>query len=232
MRQHSVLAIFAIAAGAAVAAAGSSHVRGRVVDEFGDGLPGTSVYLLSLPDSVSRGMTMTDDDGRYTFETDSTGRYMLLMTMTGMQPAALDVIVPGGEAADSIEVEDVMLTENAAMLQEVVVKGVKTAVIAREDTLEYNAGSFHTRTNATVEDLLKKLPGVEVGSDGSITSGGKTVTKILVDGKEFFGDDPSAATKNLPSDMVDKVQVINQKSDLARLTGVDTARRRRSLTSL
>ncbi len=221
MRQHSVLAIFAIAAGAAVAAAGSSHVRGRVVDEFGDGLPGTSVYLLSLPDSVSRGMTMTDDDGRYTFETDSTGRYMLLMTMTGMQPAALDVIVPGGEAADSIDVEDVMLTENAAMLQEVVVKGVKTAVIAREDTLEYNAGSFHTRTNATVEDLLKKLPGVEVGSDGSITSGGKTVTKILVDGKEFFGDDPSAATKNLPSDMVDKVQVINQKSDLARLTGVD-----------
>lgn len=106
-------------------------------------------------------------------------------------------------------------------LDEVVVKAVKAAVIAKEDTLEFNAGSFHTGPNAMVEDLLKKLPGVEVGSDGTITSRGKTISKILVDGKEFFADDPKMATKNLPSDMVDRVQVVDRKSETARLTGVD-----------
>ena len=100
-------------------------------------------------------------------------------------------------------------------------RGVRTAVVAKQDTIEFNAGSFKTAPNATVEELLKKLPGVEVGSDGSITSGGKSVTKILVDGKEFFNDDPKMASKNLPSDMVEKVQVVDRKSDLARLTGVD-----------
>lgn len=110
---------------------------------------------------------------------------------------------------------------DSTLLDEIVVTGVKTAVIAKQDTIEYNAGSFKTATNANVEDLLKKLPGVEVGSDGSITSGGKSVTKILVNGKEFFSDDPTAATKNIPSDMVDKVQVVQRKSDLAQLTGVD-----------
>ena len=127
------------------------------------------------------------------------------------------------QAADSVDWDAVNWDSiyPSTMLGEVVVKAVKTAVIAKQDTMEYNAGSFKTATNANVEDLLKKLPGVEVGSDGSISSGGKTVTKILVDGKEFFGDDPTAATKNLPSDMIDKVQVVNRKSDLARLTGVD-----------
>ena len=107
------------------------------------------------------------------------------------------------------------------MLDEIVVKGVQTAVVVKQDTIEYNAGSYKTAANAKVEDLLKKLPGVEVGSDGSVTSNGRSVTKILVNGKEFFDEDPTAATKNIPSEMVDKVQVVQRKSDLARLTGVD-----------
>ena len=107
------------------------------------------------------------------------------------------------------------------MLGEAVVTAVRAAVVVKQDTLEFNAGSFHTAPTASVEDLLKKLPGVEVGSDGSITSGGKTVTKILIDGKEFFADDPKMASKNLPSNMVEKVQVVDRKSETARLTGVD-----------
>lgn len=110
---------------------------------------------------------------------------------------------------------------NTIMLDEAVITVVKAAVTARQDTLEFNAGSFHTNPNASVEDLLKKLPGVQVNADGSLSSGGKTITKILVDGKEFFADDPKMASKNLPSDMVDKVQVIDRKSETARLTGVD-----------
>lgn len=119
------------------------------------------------------------------------------------------------------EKDSVTIPENTIMLEEMVVTGVRAAVVAKQDTIEYNADSFHTSPNATVDQLLKKLPGVEVGSDGSITSNGKTISKILVDGKEFFADDPQMATKNLPSNMVDKVQVIDRKSDLARLTGID-----------
>lgn len=90
-----------------------------------------------------------------------------------------------------------------------------------EDTVEFNADSYKTQPNAVVEDLLKRLPGVEVDSDGKITANGKSVSKILIDGKEFFSDDPKVASKNLPVNMVDKLQVVDRKSDLARLTGVD-----------
>ena len=120
-------------------------------------------------------------------------------------------------ATDSISDKDIPTID----LDETVVTAIRPAVVAKQDTIEYNADSFHTAPNATVDQLLKKLPGVEVGSDGSITSNGKTISKILVDGKEFFSDDPQMASKNLPSNMVDKVQVIDRKSDFTRLTGVD-----------
>lgn len=116
---------------------------------------------------------------------------------------------------------DSLLSHESIDLGDFVVKATKAAVVTKQDTIEFNAGSYKVTPNATVEDLLKKLPGVEVGSDGKITSNGKTITKVLVDGKEFFGEDTQMATKNLPSDLVDKVQVVDKKSDFARLTGVD-----------
>lgn len=202
-----------------VLATGAAYIRGSVVAENGEEMPGVVVSLIALPDSTVAAGTMTDEHGKYEFADVDSGSYRLKFEMVGTRPASMPVEV--ASAADSLEVAPATLGENSAMLDEVVVKGIKTAVIAKEDTLEYNAGSYHTRQNATVEDLLKRLPGVEVAADGSITSGGKSITKILVDGKEFFGDDPKAATKNLPSDMIDKVQVVNRKSDLARITGVD-----------
>lgn len=116
---------------------------------------------------------------------------------------------------------DSLLSHESIDLGDFVVKATKAAVVTKQDTIEFNAGSYKVTPNATVEDLLKKLPGVEVDSDGKITSNGKTITKVLVDGKEFFGEDTQMATKNLPSDLVDKVQVVDKKSDFARLTGVD-----------
>ncbi len=107
------------------------------------------------------------------------------------------------------------------MLKEAVVVGIKTPIKVMEDTIEFNADSYKTPPNAVVEDLLKRLPGVEVDNEGKITANGKEVSKILVDGREFFSDDPTVASKNLPVDMVDKLQVVDRKSDLARLTGVD-----------
>lgn len=120
-----------------------------------------------------------------------------------------------------VNVGTVAMNPSGILLKEAVIIGKVPEIVTKEDTIEYNADSYKTRPNAVVEDLLKKLPGVEVDSDGKITAGGKEIKKILVDGKEFFTNDPKVASKNLPVDIVDKLQVIDRKSDLARLTGVD-----------
>ncbi|MBD5356685.1 MAG: TonB-dependent receptor [Bacteroides sp.] len=197
----------------------AATVKGRIADGDGEPLPGAAIQLIALPDTVRAGYQMAGDNGDFIFQNVKPGQYALIASMTGMDDIGRNVEIK--DSAEVVDLGNITLSENAIMLNEAVVTAIKTAVVAKQDTIEFNAGSFHTSPNATVNDLLKKLPGVEVGSDGSITSNGKTITKILVDGKEFFGDDPQMATKNLPSNMVDKVQVVDRKSDLARLTGVD-----------
>lgn len=197
----------------------AATVKGRIADIDGGALPGAAVQLVALPDTVRAGYTMAGDDGDFVFKNVKPGSYALIASMTGMDDISKTVEVK--DSTETIDLGNLTLSENAVTLNEAVVTAIKTAVVAKQDTIEFNAGSFHTSPNATVNDLLKKLPGMEVGSDGSITSNGKSITKILVNGKEFFGDDPQMATKNLPSNMVDKVQVVDRKSELARLTGVD-----------
>ena len=194
-------------------------LKGKVYDIDGEELPGTVITLRTLPDSTRVGGVMSDYDGTFIIEGLEPNKYNATFSMVGLKDLPIDFTIETPN--DTITLENVKMAEDHVMLSEVVITAVRPAIVAKEDTLEYNAGSFHTSPNATVEDLLKKLPGVEVGTDGSITSGGKSITKILVNGKEFFNDDPQAATKNLTADMVDKVQVIDKKSDLAQLTGVD-----------
>ena len=197
----------------------SASIKGKVIDSDGLPLPGASLTLISLVDTTKVGLQASDADGNFLFNSVKSGNYYVLASMTGMEEVGKNVSLPDSLATKDLG--DLVLTENAITLNETVITAIKAAVIAKQDTIEFNAGSFHTSPNATVNDLLKRLPGVEVGSDGSITSNGKTISKILVDGKEFFADDPQMATKNLPSNMVDKVQVIDRKSDFSRLTGVD-----------
>lgn len=197
----------------------SAVVTGRVHDTENEVLPGTTVVIRTMPDLGRVGATFTDENGEFVITDLKPSNYNILFTMMGMEEVSHNFDVK--HENDTIVFEKVKLTDNSTMLSEVTVTAIRSAVVAKEDTLEFNAGSYHTSPNATVEDLLKKLPGVEVGTDGSMTSGGKTITKILVNGKEFFNDDTQAATKNLTADMVDKVQVIDRKSDLAMLTGVD-----------
>lgn len=201
------------------ASAMAAIVKGSIIDADGAPMPGASVQIVAMPDSTRAGYILTEGKGTFSFDKIKTGNYRVLVDMTGMDRIIKDIEIK--EPDQTIDLGKITLTENAHMLQEAVVTAVKAAVVAKQDTIEFNAGSYHTAPNATVNDLLKKLPGVEVGSDGSITSNGKSIKKILVDGKEFFGDDPQMATKNLPSNMVDRVQVVDRKSDLARLTGVD-----------
>src|SRR5690606_2683187 len=121
-----------------------------------------------------------------------------------------------------------LLTSVAHLIEEVVVKR-RAAITIKGDTTEYDASQFKMEKNAKVEDLLKVLPGITVDASGNITAQGKTVKKVLVDGEEFFGDDPTLATRNIRSDMVDKVQVYEKMSDESERTGVDDGQREQTI---
>ncbi|MDE6093526.1 MAG: TonB-dependent receptor, partial [Muribaculaceae bacterium] len=194
------------------------NVKGTVVDAGDEsGLADATVRLLHAKDSTFYKGAAADINGVFEFQNVPNGKYIVEASYLGYDKAYVDVTVKGANVANQI----VALRESSIMLAEATVTGVKTPIKVMQDTVEYNADSYTTQPNAVVEDLLKRLPGVEVDSDGGITANGKTVSKILIDGKEFFSDDPKVASKNLPVDMVDKLQVVDRKSELARLTGVD-----------
>ncbi len=201
----------------AVAAMAASDITGTVIDRGSEPMMQASVRLLAAKDSAFVKGTVTDTEGRFKLAGIKKGKYILEASYIGYRPAYVNAQV--AEAA--VRLKPIVLEESSVLLSEVSVVGVQTQIKVKEDTIEYNADSYKTAPNAVVEDLLKRLPGVEVGSDGKITANGKEVKKILVDGKEFFSDDPTVASKNLPVDMVDRLQVVDRKSDLARLTGVD-----------
>lgn len=193
-------------------------VKGKVVDSADkSGMPEATVRLLQAKDSTFYKGAAADVNGAFEFQDVKNGKYIIEATYLGYDKAFVNVTVKGANVKDV----EVVMTESSILLAEATVTGVQTPIKVMQDTVEYNANSYTTQPNAVVEDLLKRLPGVEVGDDGAITANGKTVSKILVDGKEFFSDDPKVASKNLPVDMVDKLQVVDRKSELARMTGVD-----------
>lgn len=131
----------------------------------------------------------------------------------------------------SADLGNLVMNDKSKVLEEVVIAAEAPPVTLVGDTIQYNAGSFKVQPNASVEQLLKKLPGVKVEKDGTIKAQGEKVTKVLVDGKEFFGNDPKIATKNLPADAIDKVQVYDKQSDQAQLTGFEDGNTEKRLTS-
>ena len=114
-------------------------------------------------------------------------------------------------------------------LLEVVIRAAKAPLSIRGDTIEYNTSSFKVPPGSTVEDLLRRLPGIEVDADGNIKAQGKDVSKLYVDGKTFFGNDPKAATKSLGAETISKVQVFNEKSEQSKLTGVDDGKKEKAM---
>ena len=179
----------------------------------------TVKLLKASKDSTMVKGTTTDINGVFNIKGVKPGHYLLRFSYLGYNDVIKHVSV--GEDGRDVNIGAVTMDPNTIMLKEAVVVGVKSPITVKEDTIEFNADTYKTQANAVVEDLLKRLPGVEVGSDGKITANGKEVKKILIDGKEFFSDDPTVASKNIPAEMINKLQVIDRKSDLARLTGVD-----------
>ncbi len=191
-------------------------IKGNVSDVNGESLPQATVRLLKVDSTFVKGVK-SNNSGNYVLSVGRNGRYIIEASYLGYDTHYTDISVKNAD----VHVPQIKLIESAIMLKDVQVVGTKTQIKVAEDTVEFNADSYKTQPNAVVEDLLKRLPGVEVDSDGKITANGKEITKILIDGKEFFSDDPKVASKNLPVNMVDKLQVVDRKSDLARLTGVD-----------
>ena len=203
------------------------QIHGRIKDTLENrNLTNASVLLLRQADSILVQYSRTDKAGNFSLSPIPPGRYVLLVTY----PAYADY-------ADTLTVKDssnmnlppIALVLKSKLLEEVVVNGSKGAIHIKGDTVEFKADSFHTQAGATVEDLLKKLPGIQIDRNGKITAQGEKVQKILVDGEEFFGDDPTLVTQNLRADMVDKVQLFDKKSDQAAFTGIDDGQRSKTL---
>jgi hypothetical protein len=180
---------------------------------------GATVTLLDKKDSSLVSFTLTGTDGRFELRGLANGEYRLLITHVNYHNSNIwFAITDNNKIADR---GNIVMNDKVKTMEEVIVMNEDPPVTLLADTIQYNAGSFKVQPNASVEQLLKKLPGVKVDKDGTIKAQGEKVTKVLVDGKEFFGNDPKIATKNLPADAVDKVQVYDKQSDQAQLTGFE-----------
>ncbi|QJB39490.1 outer membrane beta-barrel protein [Chitinophaga oryzae] len=183
----------------------------------GKALAGVSVRITSWSDTAIVRTAMTDAQGKVSF-TLPNGSYRLQLHSLGYTDSTLSFSIPAGRFPTLPAA--IALHAGSRQLQTVTIKDNTPPVQMKGDTIEYNANKFKTKDNAVVEELLRKLPGVQVERDGSIKAQGETVQRVLVDGKEFFGSDPSIATRNLPADMIDKVQLLDKQSDMSEFTGV------------
>ncbi|MGH2624561.1 MAG: carboxypeptidase-like regulatory domain-containing protein, partial [Sphingobacterium sp.] len=198
-----------------------SKITGEIIDETDNTkLTNATVMLLQAKDSILVDFTRVNQDGKFSINNPDTANYLLLVSY----PKFGDYYQEIEKGSGNKQLGKISLQSTANLIEEVLITG-KIPVVIKGDTVEYDASSFTTEKNAKVEDLLKVLPGISVDATGKITAQGKTVEKVLVDGEEFFGDDPTLVTRNIRSDMVDKVQVYEKKSEESERTGVDDGQR-------
>jgi hypothetical protein len=212
---------------AQVAAGQRAVIKGQLTDSVNT-LPGATVLLLSQKDSSLVQFAASNAQGFFQLKNIPRGEYIFKVTYVGFA-TYIKKISTHPETETEIDLGKIRLTSKSKILNELIVKTEKEPVTIKRDTIEFNASSFKTKANANVEDLLKKMPSIEVGNDGTITAQGEQVQQVLVDGKEFFGQDPTLATRNLPADVVDKVQVYDKKSDQTVFSGVDDGQRTKTI---
>jgi hypothetical protein len=200
-------------------------VRGEVVDSVGRPVQNAMVVALNRADSVLVQFAIAEGDGRFLIRDLGAGEYILQVTSLGYGTVRRDFEV----GAADVDAGRVVMAIVAAELDPLIVNVEQVPFVNRRDTLDYNAAAFQLRANASVEDLLASLPGVQVEDDGTIVAQGEQVTQILVDGKEFFGGNATIATRNLPADAVERVQIYDQKSDMAEFTGIEDGEEQRTL---
>ncbi len=204
----------------------SINLRGKLIDTVGkQSLLNASISLLDKTDSTLEQFTLAKESGSFEMKNLSVGTYLLQITFQGFEPIYKKITLSKEETDKNLG--SIYLKQAFKDLGTVVV--TQSPVVIKTDTVEYNAGSFKTKPNAMVEDLLKKMPGIQVDKSGGIKAQGEDVQRVLVDGKRFFGDDPKMATKNLPSDVIDKIQVFDALSDQSAFSGFDDGNRTKTI---
>lgn len=222
-----LIGILVALAGTQVDAQTKYTLSGKIADDAGEALGGGSVMLLQAADSILQSFAITDAAGGFKFMDVPPGDYVFKAVFLKHKTLVKLVNATGGNA--NIDLGTLKMTPESANLEGVEITEERVPVRIKGDTIEYDAKAFTVQPNDAVEELFKKLPGMEVDRDGNIKAQGENVTKILVDGKEFFGDDPKVASKNLPAEAVDKVQVFDKMSDVSEFTGVDDGSRTRTI---
>ncbi len=204
----------------------SPSVTGLVTDST-TGMPLTSatVILLTQTDSSLVHFTTTQREGVFSFPKVTPGRYILQVTYVGMQTADLPLVIDD----QNTDLGKVQLSPIRQELEEFVVTANRLPFVVRGDTIEYHAMAFTIRPMDMVEDLLRRLPGIDVDPSGTIYAQGRTVENVLVEDREFFSNDPTIATRNLPAESVDRVQVYDKASDRAELTGIPDGQEERTI---
>jgi hypothetical protein len=193
-------------------------IQGTLKDSIaGRALNAATVSLVYANDSSLVSFSRTNEAGVFNFKNVAPGSYLISVSYVGYIPKWVPVLT----ATEKTVEMGVIFMNDVNTMSTVTVTARRPPVVINGDSVEFNSENFKTAPNAVVEDLLKKMPGMEVDKSGGITVNGKTVTKVFVNGKEFFSGDPKMATKNLPADAVDKIQVYDRKSDQAMFTGID-----------
>lgn len=205
---------------------GKITIKGVLKDTLGEYVPFATVMLLSPKDSTLQNFTTTTDKGEFRFSGVKNTSYLLKISHMTFMPFQKNISFSGSEVSD---LGVLYLKPISQTLMEVVIKAAKAPLYIKGDTVEYDATTFKVPPGSTVEDLLRRLPGIEVDVDGNISTQGKNVRRLYVDGKTFFGDDPKSATKNLGADAVSKVQVFDEKSEQTKLTGIDDGSKEKAM---
>ncbi|MBX3042204.1 MAG: TonB-dependent receptor [Candidatus Kapabacteria bacterium] len=204
---------------------GGLSLRGKVTDDAGKALRGASVQAVWLRDSTSKKGAITDRDGKFSIDGLRRGEHRVEVSFVGFERYIKSINL----SPDNNDIGTLKLKPGDVRLGEITVEGEIVRQEQREDTTIYNADAFKVNPDATTEDLLKKMPGVTVERDGTVQAQGENIRKVLIDGKEFFGDDPTVAIKSLPAEIIDKIQVFDQASDQAQFTGFDDGNSQKTL---
>jgi len=203
-------------------------VKGSVADTVSNHqLVNTSISVLRSKDSTLVRYTRAGENGTFSLSNLPKGKLFLLVTYPGYADYVEHFTLDSTKS--TADFGTIKLTLKATLLANVIIKAKAAAIKIKGDTTEFNASSFNIEPNSKVEDLLKQLPGIQVDKDGKITAQGQKVSKVLLDGEEFFGDDPTLVTKNIRADMVDKVQLFDKTSDQAAFTGIDDGKKTKTI---
>lgn len=205
-----------------------SNLTGTVTDEAGKPLPYATVALMKPADSTLAFFGITNEKGFFDIRRISQGNYLMQTAFLGYETLYNPVSIPRQAGDFGV----IVLKQKPLNLSSAEVVAEHIPVVVKNDTIEFNAGAFRTKPDAVAEDLLKKLPGVQVDQSGNIKAMGEDVKNVMVDGKEFFSSDPKVATKNLPADAISKVQVYDKKSETAELAGIDDSSREKTINLL